>query len=34
MNNKKKITLFLGAVSLIAFGNYKQFVKIVSKKQL
>ena len=27
MSNKKKIILFLGAVSLIAFGNYKQFTK-------
>ncbi|ERK47689.1 hypothetical protein [Leptotrichia sp. oral taxon 879] len=27
MNGKKKIILFLGAVSLIAFGNYKQFLK-------
>ena len=27
MSNKKKIILFLGAVSLIVFGNYKQFTK-------
>nr|WP_314113971.1 hypothetical protein [uncultured Leptotrichia sp.] len=27
MNNKKKIILFLGAISLIAFGNYRQFMK-------
>lgn len=27
MKNKKKIILFLGAASLIAFGNYKQFTK-------
>ena len=26
MNSKKKIMLFLGAVSLVAFGNYRQFV--------
>lgn len=26
MNNKKKIILFLGAVSLVAFGNYRQFI--------
>lgn len=32
MNNKKKIALFLGAVSLIAFGNYKQFVKNSKQK--
>ena len=32
MSNKKKIILFLGAVSLIAFGNYKQFTK--NKAQL
>ena len=27
MNNKKKIILFLGAISLIAFGNYTRFLK-------
>lgn len=27
MSNKKKVILFLGAISLIAFGNYTQFVK-------
>ena len=27
MSGKKKVILFLGAVSLIAFGNYKQFTK-------
>ena len=26
MTNKKKIILFLGAVSLVAFGNYRQFI--------
>jgi len=26
LNNKKKIILFLGAVSLVAFGNYRQFI--------
>lgn len=26
MNSKKKMMLFLGAVSLVAFGNYRQFV--------
>lgn len=27
MSNKKKVLLFLGAVMLIAFGNYTQFMK-------
>lgn len=26
MTNKKKIILFLGAVSLVVFGNYRQFI--------
>ena len=26
MTNKKKIILFLGAISLVAFGNYRQFI--------
>ena len=27
MNNKKKVILFLGAISLVVFGNYRQFVE-------